>query len=250
MKHPTYYKTVPVVDTDDDAEADSNNLHQHESRATADWDEYVEKGNKLYTDLEHAVKTKHEAPDKFNAFRAWSKNDKIVKTLPSEVGSAMHSDGIPTVISQGYRYWETLSPKGQTKYDGFFTGSSNPTAMVEMYALKGPDADIAMSEVAFQTAAWALDGEETHLKKLEYIYKPDIVNPVTKIIMQQAYENSCEQGNRIVFDSGTDEFKALLATPNGAIAPRVLIDRAGVFQKSIKEIRLYLRSNMMVFKLG
>lgn len=252
MKHPTYYKTAPVVDTDEEAEANSNNLHQHVSRATdANWDEYVEKSNRLYTTLENAVRTKNMIPDKFWTFHEWQKNRDKSETLPSEVGAAMDSDGIPSVVSDRYKYVEVTEPKGQTKYHRFFPGSSKPNAMVETFVSKGNDPGLELSEVAFQTAGMDLCGEEEEalLKQLEYIYKAQILNPLTKSIMRQAYAKSCEQKDRIVFKPDTDEFKALLATPNGAMVPHMLIDHAGFFQKTVKEIRLYLDRNMMVFRL-
>ncbi|KAK5708589.1 hypothetical protein LTS12_028170 [Elasticomyces elasticus] len=92
--------------------------------------------------------------------------------------------------------------------------------------------------------------EEALLKQLEYIYKTQILNSLTKSIMRQAYAKSCEQKDRIIFKPDTDEFKALLATPNGAMVPHMLIDHAGFFQKTVKEIKLYLDRNMMAFRLG
>lgn len=263
------YETVPLIDTDnahaqshrqqreisldDDtspAENDSASVHQHASRATADWNKYVQKGQELINNLENALKNKKAIDSKFNIFRGWKPSNKKPETLPSVVGSAMDSDGIPTVQSQHYKYWEAKDPQSPSQYSGFFESGSNPKAMVEKRISKNGNPSLQISEVAFQLASWALDDGEESLQKLEYIYKPEIQNPLTVDIMKQAYANTCDKGDRIVFKPDSEEFKALLGSPNGALVPRMLIDHADFFGKTVKEIRLYLEKDMMVFKLG
>lgn len=238
--------TAPVVNTDDDTKVHSNNLHQHESRANADWDAYVEKGNTLYANLENALRARTTITSRTeeweNTWNADNENKENV-ALPSEVGTAMH-------IAEQYQYCEVKSRIGDSKYIGFSHADDDPRAFVEMDVVKKNDINMPISEVSFQTALWTMLSYDEDLKKLEYIYKPTIKNPDTKWIMRQAYARSCEKGDRIVFTPDTDEFKALLASPNGAIAPRMLTDHAGFFEKTVTEIRLSLNRNMMVFRLG
>lgn len=234
----------------EEGDDNSGNLHQHAARAAANWNEYVQKGQKFIKDLESAVKNKHSTANKFNEFRTWNPNNKKPESLPSEVGGAMNSDGIPHAQSQHYKYWEAIDPKSRSQYSGFFESGENPKAFVEKRMSKNGNPNLQMSEVSFQLLSWALDDGDESLDKLEYIYKPEIKNPVSSDLMKQAYEKSCEQGDRIVFKPEDDEFKALLASPNGALVPRMLIDHAAFFKKTVKEIRLYHDKNMLVFKIG
>lgn len=235
---------------EEEEDDDSGDLHQHAARATVDWNEYVQKGQELINKLESAVKSKHSTDSKFNIFRTWRPDDKKTDSFPSEVGGAMNSDGIPHAQSQHYKYWVVQDPHSPSHYTGFFESGENPKAFVEKKVSKHGNPSLPMSEVSFQLLSWALDDGDESLHKLEYIYKPEIMNPLSFDLMKQAYEKSCDQKDWIVYTPGEDEFKALLASPNGALVPRMLIDHADFFQKTVNEIRLYYHKRMMVFKIG
>ena len=240
----------PEGEDEEEEDDDSGDLHQHAVRATVDWNEYVQKGQELINELESAVKSKHSTDSKFNMFRAWRPDDKKTDSFPSEAGGAMDSDGIPHAQSQHYKYWVAQDPHSSSHYTGFFESGENPKAFVEKKVSKQGNPSLPLSEVSFQLLSWALDDGDESLHKLEYVYKPEIANPLTSGLMKKAYEKSCDQKDRIVYTPGDDEFKALLASPNDALVPRMLIDHADFFQKTVKEIRLYYHKNMIVFKIG
>lgn len=243
-----------MVDIDDDnTEANSNHLHRLESRVPfrANWDEYVAKGNRLYTAIGNAIRTNHQVDDEFCTFLELKRERLDSETLPPEAGAIMDSDGIPSTESGRYPFIDVTTHNDNTRYSGFFPEEQRPIAMVEKTVIKGSNPPLQMSEIAYQTAGYGrYTGNTNELHELEYIYKPLIVNRVTKSIMDQAYDRSSERGERIVFGPNTDEFKALLGTPNGAITAHMLADHAATFHKTVTEIRLYQQRNMIVLRLG
>ncbi|OJJ35940.1 hypothetical protein ASPWEDRAFT_172725 [Aspergillus wentii DTO 134E9] len=246
--------SIPVVDigiAERANDLDDDNSHTEiVPRNTAHWSTYVHKGKKLMDELDKAKKHKTNKNEwrKFNDKTKWTKKEDTHKTLPSEVGAAMNKDGISHSESGHYKFWEAKSAHHGATYQGFFDSSEKPKAMVETFLSKGHGADLEISEVGFQLAGWALDDGEDALKHLQYIYKPGIKNPTSKSIMDQAYAKSTKKDEE-VFKHGTDEFNALVGTPNGAVAARMLTDHAGLLGKTIDEIHLYHSKGMMVFKL-
>ncbi|KAM0794264.1 hypothetical protein BDR22DRAFT_714146 [Usnea florida] len=130
-----------------------------------------------------------------------------------------------------------MTPPDDTSYWGEYSPRNGLITALSTH--KFPGDTLFWSDAAF--ALWqAISAlKHTNVKNIRYIVQDDILNEITRAIVFQAVPDRSKE--IAIFNHGTEEFQALLGTPNSAGGVYLLMEHKGVLGlKTISRIFVFL----------